>query len=39
MKQGTKGKLTDNLTSYLFVAPYLVFLSYLRLSLWYFVSI
>ena len=25
MKQGTKGKLTDNLTSYLFVAPYLVF--------------
>lgn len=25
MKQGTKGKLADNLTSYLFVAPYLVF--------------
>ena len=25
MKQGTKGKLADNLTSYLFVVPYLVF--------------
>lgn len=25
MKQGTKGQLADNLTSYLFVAPYLVF--------------